>query len=271
MGLFRSIRFHAGVYAHYALQNLKVKMAYPWDFFVNMVGTFVYGVLNVTFLWVLLQKVPDIAGWTFPELVFLYGMGELTFGLFAILFFHLSTKLSEHYIVEGHLDRLLLRPVSPLMQLMMENMDLFDIMILVKSSLLIGWAWSQLPLPFDPEHLAKLLLAAGLGTAVYVGVFLAVASCSFFMPDRGGLIMPLFSLSDVSRFPLTIYPPGIRIFFSYVVPFGFVAFYPAVWVTGKGPLADMAILSLLAAAALSLLAGLLIFRVGLGKYQSTGT
>ncbi len=271
MGLSARLGFHIRIYAAYALQNLKVKLAYPWDFFVNLIGTLAYGMLNITFLWVLLQKVPDIAGWTFPQLIFLYGMGEFCFGLFAIFFFHMVTRLSEYYIVDGHLDRLLVRPISPLMQLMMENLDMFDAVILLKGGALIGWAWWQMDLPFTLATVGALLLAFLIGTAVYLGIFLLLASVSFWMPDRGGMLMPLFSLSDVSRYPITVYPLGIRLLFSYVVPFAFTAFYPAVWVLEHGPLAWRVLLISLLVAGGALAAGITLFQVGLSRYESTGT
>jgi ABC-2 type transport system permease protein len=271
MSILADIRFQAKVYVLYALQNLKVKMAYPWDFFTNMLGSFTYGVLNVLFLWVLLSKATDIVGWTFPELIFLYGFGEFCFGMFSIFFFHMTTSLSEHYIVEGYLDRLLVRPISPLLQLMMENLDMFDVVILLKGGVLMAWAWTQMTMPFDLAHLIALGVGLLIGSAVYLGVFLAVTSLSFWFPDRGGLLMPLFSMNDVSRYPLTIYPPGIRLFFSYLLPFAFAVFYPTVWVLEDGPLAWSILGQSVLAALACLIIGLGTFRAGVGRYESTGT
>ncbi|RJO66437.1 MAG: hypothetical protein C4523_12585 [Myxococcales bacterium] len=263
--------FYGRIYLAYAAQNLKIKLSYPWDFFVNLLGTATYGVLNVIFLWVLLQKTDAIAGWTFPELIFLYGVGEFCFGLFSIFFFHMVSRFSEHYLVEGNLDRLLVRPLPALLQLMMESLDMFDVVILLKGGALIGWAWANLPLDVAPLVVLRLVSAIVLGTAVYLGIFLSATSLSFWLPDRGGLLMPLFSLSDASRYPLTAYPLGIRLFFSYVVPFAFVAFYPAVWALDKGPLADGVLQSTALAAAVSCGLGWLLFTRGLARYESTGT
>jgi len=271
MTLVQNIKFHLKIYFSYALQNLKVKMSYPWDFFANMLGTVTYALLNVAFLWVILNKTTAIKGWTFPELVFLYGMGEFCFGLFAILFFHMVTRLSEHYIVEGYFDRLLVRPISPLMQLIMENMDMFDLIILIKGAVLIGWSWAYMPLDFNFINILSVLLAFVVGATVYLGIFLSITSISFWLPDRGGLLMPLFSLSDVSRYPLTIYPPGIRLFFSYVIPFGFAAFYPTVWVLKSGPEALFVLLESSAVAVVMLAIAIIIFRLGVNRYESTGT
>lgn len=267
----KNLHFHLRIFFSYALQNLKVKMSYPWDFFANFIGSMAYGVMNILFLWVLLTKTDSIAGWSFAELVFLYGVGELCFGFFSILFFHMVTKLSEYYIVEGHLDRLLLRPLSPLMQLMMENMDMFDLVVLLKGALLIGWSWSQLALDFNLVNAGSLMLATAIGSTVYLGLFLTFTSLSFWFPDRGGLLMPLFSINDVSRYPLNVFPPGIRLFFSYVIPFAFAAFYPTVWVLDRGPISSHILATCLLAALVTICTGLFTFHIGLSRYESTGT
>ncbi len=265
-----NFRFHASIYLAYAAQNLKIKMSYPWDFFVNFLGTVTYGFLNIVFLWVLVSKVPSIAGWKFEELVFLYGIGELCFGFFSILFFQFCVRLSEHYIVEGHLDRLLVRPISPFMQLMMENLDVFDITILLKGSALVAWAWYKLGIPVAFDTIGSLALGLAIGTVIYLGLFLTAASLSFWLPDRGGMLMPLFSMSDVSRYPLTVYPLHIRLFFSYIIPFAYCAFYPAIWVLDKGDTSGLW-LTMGVAASICVTVGLSLFHLGLARYESTGT
>jgi len=227
--------------------------------------------MNILFLWVLLDKTPDIVGWTFPEMIFLYGVGELCFGLFAIFAFHVSVRLSDYYIIEGHFDRLLVRPIDPLMQLMMENLDVFDLMILLKGAMLVAWAWFYMPLEFNLINFASLILGVLCGALVYLGTFLGIGSLSFWMPDRGGLLRPLFSINDVSRYPITIYPLGVRLFFSYVIPFAFAVYYPAVWVLESGVVAWEVLKPLLMMTVFVTSLAYIVFNRGLSQYESTGT
>ena len=49
-----------------------------------------------------------------------------------------------------------------------------------------------------------------------------------------GLAPPVYNVIRFSRYPLTIYSLPVRIFLTFVLPFAWVAFYPATWFVG-GP------------------------------------
>ena len=67
---------------HYALQRQKVEMAYRSDFLINVGINILYSVVQIFFIWALFYRVPDIAGWSFEQVVLIYGFGQLTFGYF---------------------------------------------------------------------------------------------------------------------------------------------------------------------------------------------
>ncbi|MCH7471621.1 ABC-2 family transporter protein, partial [bacterium] len=187
-------------------------------------------------------------------------------------FFELSVRLADFYIIEGNLDRPLLRPLSPLFQLVMENISLRDLTVVLKGTAITWWALAHLDVPVavTPGVFLAMQGLGVMGAVVYAGVFLAVASLSFWVKDRVGLVNPLFSINEAGRYPITIYHPAVQIFFSMVVPFAFCAFYPAVYFTRpEGWLPWLLAGPLIAAA--SFLAGLAVFYRGLRVYESTGT
>jgi len=71
----------------------------------------------------LFSRCPHLAGWSFPEIVFLYGFSLLPYGLFSVLSLNLY-EFADRYLVEGRFDRILLRPVSPLFQIFFERFRL---------------------------------------------------------------------------------------------------------------------------------------------------
>ena len=68
---------------------------------------------------VLFRRV-NLPGWRFEEVVFLYGFSLIPFGLFNILSLNLY-EFGNTYIMEGKFDRVLLRPVNSLFQVLFEN------------------------------------------------------------------------------------------------------------------------------------------------------
>src|SRR5260370_8833991 len=62
---------------------------------------------------------PGLAGWSFEEILFLYGFSLIPFGLFNVLSVNLY-EFGSTYIIEGKFDRVLLRPISSLFQVLFE-------------------------------------------------------------------------------------------------------------------------------------------------------
>ena len=109
---------------HYAIQRQKVEMAYRGDFLINLVTSMVNIALQVVFIWALFSQIKEIRGWSFKELLLIYGMNRISFGWFSIFCFEAMGRFSDYYLIEGNLDRPLLRPMNPLLQVLMENISL---------------------------------------------------------------------------------------------------------------------------------------------------
>ena len=73
-----------------------------------------------------------------------------------------------------------------------------------------------------------------------------------------------------SRYPQTIFPSALRFLLRWVVPFGFVAFYPSQGLLGHEPYAELVYLSPLVALAFAFLASR-FWGWGVRRYESTGS
>ena len=270
--LFARAGYILGLMWHYGLQRQKAEMAYPADYLINLGINLFYSVIQLFFLWAIFYRVPTIRGWSFEQVVLIYGFGQLSFGYFSMSFGELVSGLSDFYVIEGNLDRPLLRPASPLLQLVMENIHLRDFSVVLKGTAIVWWALSHLapPISVTVGVMVAAHVMALLGAVIYSGVFLAVASTGFWVKDRIGFTSPLFSVSEASRYPLTIYNPAIQFFFSLVVPFGFCAFYPSVYFVDPASWSRWLIAGPFIALA-CFTCGIAVFYRGLRTYESTGT
>lgn len=253
----------------YVALHLKVKTEYRGDFWSGFFGTVAFGVVNIVFIWALFEKIPHLRGWSFPEVLFIYGIGELTFGLFSMGLMRAIFRLPEYYIIEGNLDRNMVRPFPVLAQVIFENLNFNDVVIILKGLAILTYASVNMELSWSLPRVAGFFLLSLAGGLIYSGVFLLAASLSFWIKGRTGVFLPLFRFSDYSRFPMTIYPPPIRIFFSWVVPFAFVAFYPSSFIVRGKPFWVLFAAPLLALAVFSISS--LVWNRGLNAYESTGT
>lgn len=261
-------RRQASVLGAYFAQFLKMRLAYRVDFFVDLGANLFAMAVQLTTLGVLFSKVPELRGWSFDEVLFIYGFSLLPLGLFNIVSVNLY-RFAERYIAEGNLDRVLLRPVNPLAQVMCESFNVSGLNELVLGTGVMIYAGSNLGLSFGPLDLAAMVLLVPSAAVVYASVFLAVTCVSFWHEDRMGLAPPIYNVIRFARYPLTIYGRGVQIFLMFVLPFAWVAYMPATWFVGDGQAARWALLTPLVAmltASLSLWA----WRAGLRRYESTG-
>ncbi len=114
------LRRHGALFAEYFTQYLKVRLSYRGDFAIGVATSMAATVFALGFVLVLFSKVPRLADWNFNEVLFLYGFSLIPFGLYNILSVNLY-EFGNEYIMEGKFDRVLIRPVASLFQVLFEN------------------------------------------------------------------------------------------------------------------------------------------------------
>ncbi len=119
---FSQIRRHAALLGAYFTQYAKVRMSYRADFFISLATSVTATVFSLGFVYVLFQRVPRLADWRWEEVMFLYGFSLIPFGLFNVLSMNLY-EFGNTYIIEGKFDRVLLRPISALFQVIFETLN----------------------------------------------------------------------------------------------------------------------------------------------------
>ena len=115
-----------------------------------------------------------------------------------------------------------------------------------------------------------LVVVAVSGAVIFLSVFAMLSSLSFFFEDRIGVGAPVWNLIQFGRFPIPIFGPWLGAVLSWVVPFGFVTFYPATHFLGRSAFRTLCYATPLVAAGFALLcAG--VWTLGVRGYRSTGS
>lgn len=254
----------------YLGQLLKTRMEYRLDFLVDVTTTLLQQAVDLAFLTVIFSKIPELAGWSFYEVVFIYGFYTLVFGFYNASFLAVTSAFPGRYLIEAELDRLLSRPLSALYQLVLETIRPLDLNGVVLGAAIMAYAAAQLDLAWGWAEWALLVPLVAGAYLVYSGFFLALMSLSFWFPSRTGITSPFMALSRFSEYPLTIYGPGLRWLLSTVVPFAFIAFYPSTVLLGRDAYWALGLMTPVVGLAV-FGAGLLVWRQGLRHYESAGS
>jgi ABC-2 type transport system permease protein len=260
---------HLRLFGMYFLQYAKARLEYRADFLSSVLASFLGTAAAFSFLLILFSRVPPLQGWKFEELVFLYGFSLVPFGIFNVLSWNLYF-FPERFLIEGRFDRVLLRPVSSVFQVLFESFRLESLQESVVGVGAVIWASRRLGIAWGPLDVFLFVVWAACGAAIYLAIFVALTATSFWIEDRIGISPPVFNLMQFGRYPLTIYDAWVRVALSFVIPFAFASFYPtAKFLRRQEFLTEFWAVPLVAAVTLTL--ALSLWRAGVKRYHSTGT
>lgn len=260
---------HLKLLLYYFTQYAKVRLAYKADFFIAFFSSMTATVLGFGFVLVLFSKIPQLQSWSFYEILFLYGFSLIPLGFFNVISWNLY-EFAELYIIEGRFDRVLLRPVDTLFQVLFEKFRLESLQEVLTGVLVIVICARRLHLQWHFVDDLWFALMVACGAVIYISVFLSLTAVSFWFEDRVGIVPPVFNMLTFARYPLTIYNLFIQFLLSWIIPFAFASFYPTTHFLGRQSFAPYFHLVPVVAATFGLLA-IFVWNKGVENYSSTGS
>jgi ABC-2 type transport system permease protein len=243
-------------------------MEYRLNFFIGSVSTMVLQAASLAAIWVVMRQIPSLNGWTLNEILLIYGlltMGESITHMFAD---NLWT-IGWNYIRSGDFDRFLVRPVDPLFHLLADRFCHDGIGNFLTGAVLIGVSMHNLGIPFTALHLAYLAVAVLSGGVIFIALNLMTATTAFWLTESIPVTQIVFNMNEFAKYPLNIYHEAIRILLTWLIPYGFVSFYPASYLLGReaGPMVWLSPVVALA----FMLTAYRIWLFGLRHYSGTGS
>ncbi|MBE0700033.1 MAG: ABC-2 family transporter protein [Anaerolineaceae bacterium] len=255
--------------------QLRSQMQFRFSFWVELVST---GILNASYFLstaLIIQRFGSIAGWTLGEVAFLFGMIEMSFGAMDMIFSGFDPDAFSVQVREGRFDQLMLRPVGLAWQVLGSRFLLrrmgriFEGLVIWLIGLsLLNVHWTLLKLLYLPVVFTSQLLAMG-------ALFMMGSTLTFWTLQSVEAVNILtYGGVDLMSYPMQIYPGWMQRFFTYVMPFIFLNFYPALFLLDKpDPLHFPPFAPFMApfvGVGLFLVA-LAFWRAGINHYQGSGT
>lgn len=254
--------------ALFFITYLKRRLAYRGDLLVQALDEILRGLVALAMLQIYLSKTTSLADWSANQLLFVLGFALVPISLFHCLCGNLY-QLNTRYVIEGNLDRVLLRPYPIFLQICFDRLAIEDLSGLILGVGLMISAALRIPeFHATPLHLAMLVLMLLSAFGVVVAVFMAFAASGFWFEDRVGMVPPVYNLMEFGRWPAKLYAPWLKVVITCVIPFSFAAVLPAGVFVGKEtwPLWAAPGVALAALGVANLL-----WRMGLARYNSAGS
>jgi ABC-2 type transport system permease protein len=243
----------------YFVANLQAAMEYRVAFWVQIVIMLGNDSLWLFFWWSYFRRFPLVNGWQQTDVVIIWGVSALGFGLGTAIFGN-APHLAQ-LIMTGGLDAYLNMPRNPLLHICISATDPSawgDVLFACCSYIIL--------LHPGPLSILLFLLLGCLVALIFAAFMVIFGSLAFFLGNTDGLVQQMLgALITFSTYPMNIFNGAVRLLLFTLVPAGFISFVPLqllhhfTWPV-LAAMCGFVLLITLAAAGL--------FQLGLRRYES---
>lgn len=254
------------LYLSFLKASLKEMLIYRIDCIVGMVSQIVTQLVEIIFIWIVFRNTENLAGWDFRQVLLLYGITLISIGISDFCFDALY-DIGPKYIREGDFDKIMLRPVHPLISIIgaskeFTSLGYFGLGLVITILMLV-----KLAIPITAMLIFKIVFFSIVGASI-IGAINTIFSISSFWTYRSNeVIWSFYKIYTFPQYPIDIYNKFIKILITVILPFAFVAYYPTMNYLGLNRY--MIYLSPAIAIVLWIIA-VKVWNWALNKYRSTG-
>ena len=247
---------------------LKKELEYKMSFilsFISQIGIFFsYYFMTIA----LFQKFDNIKGFNVYEVLLCFSIINFGFS-FNEIFFRGVDKF-EKLIIDGSLDRLLLRPRNVLFQVMCNEMDFIKVARILQSLIVFFIAISNLNINFNLTNILLIIVMFISSIILFFGLFLLMASYCF-ITVHGLEVKNVLTDGgkNMAQYPIGIFKKGFIFIFSFIIPYASVNYYPLLYLLGKSN--NTLYLFSPVLVIVYLIPCIIAFNIGLKHYTSTGS
>ncbi len=223
----RTLGFYVHIYKMILLQDLKSKMSYRADFIISTIGMLFTNISGFVAFWILFQNFPDIKGWNYYEMLFLYGFSMLAMTPVQC-FFDNNWNLNRA-LFTGDFIKYCFRPLNLFFYFISEVFDVKGLGQFVFGIGTVIYAWNKLALPLTFANIAGLIIGVLSASLFMIALMNFAAATGFWLLGATSVMILMFKFKDYARYPITIFNRTFQFVFTFLIPIGFMAYYPSLY------------------------------------------
>lgn len=224
-GSISKIKYYSNIYIKILVQDLKSKMEYRSDFIISTIGMIFTNVSGFVAFWLIFQNFPSVMGWNYYEMLFLYGFSLLA--LTPVQCFFDNNWNLRHYVYDGSFIKYCFRPINIFFYYMSEVFDIKGLGQLVMGGGILIYSWVKIGLPLSFIIVLELVVALFTASLFMIAIMNLAASTCFWLINTGYVMVFAFKFKDFSKYPTTIFSSIFKFIFTFIIPIGFIAYYPS--------------------------------------------
>lgn len=261
------------VYRRFLAVSIRAQMQYKASFLMQLGGRLIVTAGEFMAILVLFDRFESLIGWNVYQVAFIYGIVNISFAVADAL--TTGFDLFGTMVKSGDFDRLLTRPRSTALQLAGQELTLRRVSRLTPGLVALIWAATNLDLHWTLPNAALLLMSIAGGASLFSALIVLQATLAFWTTETLEIMNTMtYGGVETTQYPINIYRPWFRNFFTFGIPLACVSYFPAIAVMGiSDPLGTPTWFQYVAPliGIAFLIFALQVWKIGVRHYLSTGS
>ena len=246
---------------------------YRTSLVVLSVVSVIWAALEFAAVAIVFTAIDRLAGFSLAEVAFLYGTAATSLAIANLLLGNLERVGLR--VRDGSLDAMLVRPISPLVQLAANDFQIRRFGRVAQAAVVLVIAITAIDVQWTPDRVL-LIPAMVLAGAVIFGSIFVLGGAFQIMANDAAEVMNAFTYGgqQMTQYPLAVYGRDVLRIVTFLIPLAFINWYPALRILSHpDPLGLPTVLQFAAPLVAVLFAGVaaVAWRAGLSRYTSTGS
>lgn len=256
------------LYLHSLSMHLKCDLEYKSSFILSFISQVLVMFSYYVVILALFNKFDNIKGFTVYEVLLCFSIIQFGFAFNEV--FARGVDKFENLIIDGSFDRLLVRPKNLLIQVLCNDADFIKVSRLLQNIIIMVISLYNLNIEWNIFRVIVLILMILSAIAIFFSLFLYAASYCF-LTVQGLEVKNLITDGGkyMAQYPIGIFSKGFIFLFTFIIPYGFVNYYPLLYFIGKKDNLLYALSPLLVF--LYLIPAIFVFYKGIKRYTGTGS
>ena len=244
--------------------ELEYRISFIFSFLSQIIVFFSYYFVIIS----LFTKFNNIKGFTLYEVLLCFSIIQIGFAFNEV--FARGVDRFDKLIINGGFDRLLLRPKNLIIQVLCSDSDYVKVNRIIQGIIVMIIALIKLNIEWNIFKVICLILMILSSIIIFFSIFLIAASYCF-ITVQGLEVTNVFTDGgkQMAQYPIGVFNKGFIYFFTFIIPYAFVNYYPLLFFIGKSNNILYCFSPLLVF--IYLIVCIKIFYLGIKRYESVGS
>ena len=247
---------------------IKSVLEYKASFIISFVSQILVFFSYYFIILALFSKFDNIKGFTLYEVLLCFSV--IQFGFSFCECFARGIDQFDRLIINGDFDRILLRPKNIILQVLCFDIDFIKISRIIQALIVMVIALIKLNVKWNILRVITLTLMNLSAIGIFFGIFLLAAAYCF-ITVQGLEVRNVFTDGGkhMAQYPIGVFKKGFVWFFTFIIPYAFVNYYPLLYFIGKSDNKLYALSPIIVF--MYIIPCVFIFNKGIKRYASIGS